>query len=198
MARAPVTGAAALRESKAALRRRMLDARDALDPAVRAASSQALTARVVALPAYRDAGCILAYASFGSEFITDALLENVMASGRVLVLPRVHRDRRELELFRIRDIERELTPGTWGIREPGPDCREPCSPDAVEFVLVPGVAFTPQGKRLGYGGGYYDRLIRRFTRRPPLVAAAFQLQVVQEIPCGPTDEDIDSVLTDQG
>ena len=64
-----------------------------------------------------------------------------------------------------------------------------------EAVLVPGVAFTPGGGRLGYGGGFYDALIRDWHSRVPLIAPAFELQVVQDLPLGPDDQLIDTVVT---
>jgi 5-formyltetrahydrofolate cyclo-ligase len=66
----------------------------------------------------------------------------------------------------------------------------------VDFVLVPGVAFTARCERLGYGGGYYDRLIPRFAGRPALVAAAYSLQIVPALPVSATDRSVDLVVTE--
>jgi 5-formyltetrahydrofolate cyclo-ligase len=85
--------------------------------------------------------------------------------------------------------------GTWGIREPLPTCQA-VALDTIDFVLVPGVAFTPRCERLGYGGGFYDRLIARFAQRPPLVAAAFALQMRERIPFGWNDRCVDLVISE--
>jgi 5-formyltetrahydrofolate cyclo-ligase len=66
----------------------------------------------------------------------------------------------------------------------------------VDFVLVPGVAFTARCERLGYGGGYYDRLIPQFAGRPALAAAAYSLQIVPEVPVTPSDRSVDLVVTE--
>jgi 5-formyltetrahydrofolate cyclo-ligase len=72
-------------------------------------------------------------------------------------------------------------------------------PDEIDFVLVPGVAFDPHGGRVGHGGGYYDRLLAAWPLPvPPLVAAAFELQVVPAVPVLPTDHRVDLVVTESG
>ena len=144
-------------EAKAAVRRAVLLRRDALPGAERALLSARIVATILDLPTYRDAGAVLAYASFGTELQTDELLRRVLADGKTLVLPRVERG--GLGLYEVRDLAGDLAPGTWGIREPEPDRCPPADPDGVGFALIPGVAFDRGARRLGYGGGFYDRLL---------------------------------------
>ena len=70
------------------------------------------------------------------------------------------------------------------------------APLSIEFVLVPGVAFTRRCERLGYGGGYYDGFIRTLARRPALIAGAFELQLLAELPMTDRDERVDLVVTE--
>ena len=183
--------------SKAALRREILARRDALHPAARARLSAAALARVVALDAFQRARVVLAYASFGSELDTRPFLRAVLAGGRALVLPRVDRGARRLALHEVRDLDTDLQPGTWGIPEPAPARCRAVALAEVDFVLVPGVAFDPSGGRVGYGAGYYDRLLAALAPpAPPLVAAAFELQVVPAVPVLPTDRRVDLVVTE--
>jgi 5,10-methenyltetrahydrofolate synthetase len=154
-------------------------------------------ARVAALDAFRRARVALAYVSFGSELETRPFLEEVLASGRALVLPRVERAARRLALHRVRDLDAELEPGTWGILEPVPGRCPPAPPGEIDFVLVPGLVFDPDGGRIGYGAGYYDRLLAAWPPPvPPLVAAAFELQVVPAVPVLPADHRVDLVVTE--
>jgi 5-formyltetrahydrofolate cyclo-ligase len=183
--------------AKGALRREILARRDAVDPAVRARQSAGALLRVAALPAFRQARVVLAYASFGSELDTGPFLRDVLASGRALVLPRVDRAGRRLALHRVRDLDADLEAGTWGIPEPAPDRCGPAAPGEIDFVLVPGLVFDPRGGRIGYGAGYYDRLLGAWPPPvPPLVAAAFELQVVPAVPVGPGDHRVDLVVTE--
>jgi len=183
-------------DRKRELRRTVLSARDALAQDTHRAASRAITARILALPEYANATAILAYLNFGSEFSTAELIAAILARGKALVLPRVDRDRRVLTLHRVDDLSDSVQPGIWGIREPDPQRCPEVAPESVDFVVVPGVAFTPKCARLGYGGGFYDWLIPAL--RPPvtLVAPAFALQVFEEIPTTPSDGYVERVVTE--
>src|SRR5262249_50098992 len=109
----------------------------------------------------------------------------------------IDRAARRLALHQVRDLERDLRAGTWGIREPDPTRCQTVAPVAIDFVLVPGLAFDPDGGRVGYGAGYYDRLLGEWPEPlPPLVAAAFDLQVVPVVPMAATDHRVDLVVTE--
>jgi 5-formyltetrahydrofolate cyclo-ligase len=163
----------------------------------RAACSRAITARLQGLDAYRSAATVLGYMSFGAEFETLEWAQQVLRDGKQLLLPRVNRDTRQLDLYQVQDLQRDLAPGAWNIPEPIPErCRMVDALDSVDFILLPGVAFTRDGARLGYGGGFYDKLLARMTHRPALVAAAFDVQLVDQLPLEPTDRRIEWLLTE--
>jgi 5-formyltetrahydrofolate cyclo-ligase len=182
--------------TKAEIRKRILAARDRVDAATRREFAARITPRLLALPAYREARCVMAYVGFGAEFDTAPFIADVLAQKKSLVLPRVERAARALRLHAVRDPETELAAGVWGIREPRPDLCAEVAPETVDFVLVPGVAFTARCERLGYGGGYYDRLIPGFASRAALVVAAYSLQIVPELPVTPSDRSVDLILTE--
>ena len=186
----------ALRDDKQRLRTRVLGLRAALDRAERAHLSHLITAQLLSLPEFERVGCVLAYLSFGSEFDTDEFVHALQARGCALVLPRIDLARRALTLHRVDDPDFDTLPGVWGIREPDPQRCPSADRADIDAVLVPGVAFTAAGGRLGYGGGFYDQLLRGWPGRVPLVAPAFQLQVVEDLPLGPDDEPIDTVVTE--
>jgi 5-formyltetrahydrofolate cyclo-ligase len=185
----------ALRSAKKALRASVNARRDALDAETRRRDSQAITAKLLALPEYRAAGVVCGYASFGSEFDTATFCSDVVAAGKRLLLPRVNRTARMLELREVKNLRDDLVAGVWGIREPAERCPI-IPPSAVEFLLVPGVAFTATGERLGYGGGFYDRLLSGLNAKTSRVAAAFALQVVDSIPAGPNDQRVHLIVTE--
>jgi 5-formyltetrahydrofolate cyclo-ligase len=179
------------------LRKAILARRDAMDAGTRIASSRAILDGITALDGYHASGLVLAYVGFGSELKTDALLRDVLDRGKTLMLPRVNRQERRLELYEVKDPARDLALGTWGIREPKSDRCPRAEPEAVGIVLVPGVAFDPGGGRLGYGGGYHDRLLARLPRpRPLMVAGAFELQIVEEVPLEEHDARVDLIVTE--
>ena len=182
---------------KADLRRRILAQRDALDPETHARLSAAIFDRIGAMPVVRAAHGVLAYVSFGSEPLTLPFLRAVLESGRTLALPRIDRATRQLALYRVDDLDEQLEPGPWGILEPMPLRCRPAEAGELDLVLMPGVAFDPRGGRVGYGAGYYDRLLAGWPApRPGLVAGAFDLQVVPEVPVLPDDHRVDHVVTE--
>lgn len=182
--------------AKAELRTEVLARRDALAPAARAALSARITGRLLQLDSLRAARTVVAYMSIKSEFATGAFVDHVLAQGKTLLLPRVEAGTSRLTLHRVTDLHNDLEPGVWGILEPRADSATAVPLSTVDWVLVPGVAFTRQGDRLGYGAGYYDRLIAGITHRPALVAGAFSVQLVDDLPTLPYDCSVDTVVTE--
>ena len=182
--------------SKSEIRKQVLARRDQLGVAERRSLSERITKRLLALDSYSSASCVMAYASFGSEFETGDFIADALARGKTLVLPRVERDGRALQLHRVRDPARQLVAGVWGIRQPRADLCPLVPASQLDFVLVPGVAFTRHCERLGYGGGYYDGFMRGLASRPPLIAAAFSVQILPALPVSEHDQYVDCVVTE--
>ena len=187
---------AAIGSLKTDLRKQVLARRDAMGADERWSSSGRITARLLELDAYRNAGCVMAYVGFGSEINTDRFVADTLSKDKTLVLPRVERGSRALKLYAVRDPENQLEAGVWGIRQPRADLCPEISASQIEFVLVPGVAFTRRCERLGYGGGFYDRFIRGLVPRPALVAAAFPLQILPALPVSERDQSVDCVVAE--
>ncbi|GAB4122432.1 MAG: 5-formyltetrahydrofolate cyclo-ligase [Sideroxydans sp.] len=187
----------ALAARKQAWRQRIIAARDQLTPNLRAHWSHEITRRLLELPAYQQAHTVLGYLNFGSELDTRHWAQQVLARGKQLLLPRVNKASRQLELYLVRDIEQDVAPGAFGIPEPLPaHCGRFETLASLDFVLLPGVAFTRQGVRLGYGGGYYDKLLARLPRRPTLAAGAFAVQLVDDLPQETTDQPVNWLVTE--
>ena len=184
-------------EAKATLREAVLRRREALSGEERLSLGGRIVANVLDLPSYERAGVVLAYASIGAELGTDEFLRRVLEDGKILLLPRVERG--GLKLYEVRDLVRDLASGTWGIREPLPDRCPAANLGTADFALVPGLAFDRRGWRLGYGGGFYDRLLSGgLADRTPLVAGAFEVQIVDEVPLDQHDVPVDVVVTEEG
>lgn len=191
----PEPQGAALRDAKRELRWRVLAERDALSEAARAAASRAIVARFLARPDFIAAQAVLLTIPFRNEWDTAPLVRAALAAGKIVAVPRVDRDARMLELRAIGDLARDVGPGFKDIPEPLEHCAL-LSRDAIDFVVVPGVAYDREGRRLGYGGGYYDRLLPLLSPRAARVAGAFDIQIVDRVPVGPNDVTIDAVVTE--
>ncbi len=186
-------------EVKAFLRKTVLGRRDAMDAGIRTALSRAIVRDLFDLAAYRRSGTVMAYVGFGSELQTDEFVFHTLEQGKTLLLPRVNRRKRGLDIYEVRDPVRDLEVGTWGIREPRPDRCARVDPDIIDFVLVPGLAFDARGGRLGYGEGFYDRLLASIlSTRTWLVAGAFESQRVERLPLDEHDVPMDVVVTENG
>jgi len=191
---APPVGAA-LRNAKRGVREQAIAARDALPSAARAAASAVIAATIAALPSFAGARTILVTLPFRSEWDSRLVVAHALAGGKTVVSPRVDPAARMLSLHRIADLARDVAPGYRHIPEPLEHCPVVACAD-VDWVLVPGVAFDAAGRRLGYGGGYYDRLLPLLPSHAPRIAGAFEAQIVAAVPFGPHDLTVDAIVTE--
>ena len=183
-------------EEKVRLRRDGLARRDA-EPG-REEKSAAIADRIRGFGAFRRAQVVCAYVGVKSEVATLALLEEVCGAGKRLVVPVVAGD--SLALIRI-VATAELAPARFGLLEPtAVVCQRPdrrVQPAEVDLVLVPGVVFDRRGGRIGYGKGYYDRLLARTRAGAVTLGLAFESQVVREVPMGPKDVHLQYLATER-
>ena len=180
-----------LKQAKWALRRAVLAERDALAADERSARSQAIADRVLGLPEATGAETVLAFWSFGSEVDTTPLLARLRSEGRTVALPRIEGSD-VVPVVATRGAP--MTETSFGAMEPATgrvlDVAE------LDLVVVPGVAFDRSCGRVGYGGGFYDRLLRGTREGATAIGAAFALQIVDEVPAGPIDRRLDAVVTE--
>jgi 5-formyltetrahydrofolate cyclo-ligase len=179
------------RRAKQAIRKKMRGVRAALPESARAARSTKLIDRVFELDAYQQAGVVLAFASLEHEVDTGRLVDAVRATKKRLVLPRVTDN--QLTLHEVFD-DTKLQPGSFSVPEPTADAPR-VEPGIVEFALIPALAVDVYGFRIGYGGGYYDRLIPSLVHASTC-AVAFDFQLVAEVPAFSFDVAVDWVVTD--
>jgi 5-formyltetrahydrofolate cyclo-ligase len=166
---------------KAAWRRAARAARAGLDAA---AWSEALVGALRAWPPYGRAATVAAYLAFGSEADLAGLFQDAAANepGRRFVLPRVAA-RGGLTLH---PLEAPRERHRFGMEEPV-QAAPAVLPEAVDLVLVPGLAFDRRGARLGYGGGHYDRLLPTLRPEVPRVGVAHPALQVERLPREPHD-----------
>ena len=181
--------------AKAEMRRRVLEARDALPAAERARLGAAICRRAAGLPEVLAAGTVMSFASFRSELDTRPLAEWALAAGKTLCLPRVLGPR-HMAAFRVTDPTADLTRGAWGIPEPREGLPE-MDPAAIDVVLVPGSVFDAAGRRCGYGGGFYDSYLPLTRPGIPWIGLAFEAQLVGALPCEPHDLAVTAIVTER-
>lgn len=180
--------------NKSELRERTLDVRRSLSTETVSVGSRAIVSRLKALPEFAQANCVLTYVSSkDNEVDTHGLIEDLLREGRTVLVPIAGRNR-SMEWSRLLSLD-ELAAGRFGILEPPPEARRiEAAPDG-SVVVVPGVAFTRDGWRIGYGGGYFDTFLARFTGTS--IAIAFEAQLLNSIPADEHDVPIDIVVTER-
>lgn len=179
--------------SKSAVRTEMRRLRENLVPADRAERSRRIAERLWTLPAFTRGRHVLFYAAAGGEVETLPLLEQWLAGGRTVILPRVEGD--GVTLVEVGQLE-DLSPGYRDILEPRRGTGQIVSWEEVDLALVPGLAFDLQGNRLGRGGGHYDRGLARIGRQALKIGLAFDFQIVERLPVEDRDIPVDLVVTE--
>jgi 5-formyltetrahydrofolate cyclo-ligase len=184
-----------LRDAKRALRDRIVGLREALPAATRASASQAIARRIAALASFERARCVILTLPYRSEWDARLLMRHALADGKTVAVPRVDTAARMLRALIVEDPDHDVEPGYRGIPEPRASCREMPRTD-IDWVLVPGIAFDAAGRRLGYGGGFYDRLLPLLRAAAPRIAGAFDVQIVDTVPAASHDVGVDCVVTE--
>jgi 5-formyltetrahydrofolate cyclo-ligase len=186
-----------LAELKRTLRRELRAARDGLDAQQREALTVCAVDRVLGLPVFQDVEklAVAGYIAVGGEISPAAVLGFVAASGGIVALPRVSDTPPRLRFHAVA-AGTSLRPGRYGIAEP-PETAPEIRASDLAAMIVPGLAFDAAGRRLGFGGGYYDGVIDDARAGgAAIIGLAYDFQIVDRVPAGPGDRGVDVVVTD--
>ena len=148
------------------------------------------------LPEFLSGRTILFYASFRSEVETLSIIRASLKMRKRAVLPKVDSEGHRLQLYEIKDLD-ELAPGFMGILEPLQTEARSMQLDDLDVAVIPGAGFDYSGNRLGYGGGYYDILLSGRKKEAPIIAIAYEEQLVDRIPAEKHDVKVDIIVTDE-
>lgn len=176
--------------AKRALRAHVRSTRASLPASVRAVASRGIAERLADAVRAAGARTVGLYAATAEEVDLDPLAARLLGGGCQVALPLVSGPA-ELSFHLVAAMPTAV--GSFGIREPDPAAPQAAS---LDLVVVPGLAFDPRGGRIGYGRGFYDRWLAAQRPRPRAVGACFGVQVVDEVPRGPFDVDLDAVVTE--
>jgi 5-formyltetrahydrofolate cyclo-ligase len=177
---------------KAALRKQIRGILQRISPAAREAASAQARALLKEQSIWKNAASVLFFASVSNEVDVWPLLEEALHTGKTAALPRFDSADQSYVACRVQNLRSEIVTGEFGIREPAVKCAEiPFS--KFDLALVPGAAFDLRGCRLGRGRGFYDRLLVEV--RGIKCGVAFDEQIVNEVPAGTLDVQLDFILT---
>lgn len=176
---------------KAELRKKILQEMKAISQKQKQVMDQALTERFLNHPFYQEAKTIATYLSFPHEFQTQELIEQALKDGKKVLIPKTYpKGRMDFVVYH----PQQLVKTSFGLLEPQGDLKV-VEPSQIDLIHVPGLVFTREGYRIGYGGGYYDRYLEHFTGQSLSTIYPFQ---VQEFNSEDHDIPVQEVLTYEG
>ena len=176
---------------KSELRKQVLQEMKAISLEQKQFIDQALTERLLQHPFYQEAKVIASYLSFSHEFQTQELIDQALKDGKKVLIPKTYpKGRMDFVVY----DPQQLVKTSFGLLEPQGDL-EVVPASQIDLIHVPGLAFSKEGYRIGYGGGYYDRYLEHFTGHT--LSTIYPCQIQDFIP-EKHDIPVEEVLTDEG
>ncbi len=180
------------------IRARYKELRARLSPQEISSRSERVRRNLLHLPEFERANCIGIYLPKpgSGEVDTFPLLE--LAEEKKILVPWVDPVRDRIFFSEVSGPS-DLEPGFFGIPEPKPQRRKPVKAEEMDVVLVPGICFDLEGRRLGFGRGYYDRFLAEYYQWPGSLAigVAYEFQVLEKLPEGSSDQRVSILVTDE-
>ena len=158
----------------------------------RISSGKKIIETIIKMPAYHEACVIFCFAGVRSEIDTKLLLVDALSNEKTLGLPKC-RENNEMDVFSIRNLS-ELQKGFYGLLEPNDSCRL-IAPEKIDLCIVPCLACDKEGRRMGKGGGYYDRYLSRCNGLK--ICVCREALILDEVPVDSFDVQMDIVVTEK-
>lgn len=182
---------------KNTLRKKVLEERAQLTNEEVLAKSSSIKERLFQTKEFQAANFIFSFISFKDEVFTHEIIREALAMGKRIGVPITIDKPRKMLVSELKDFDQELEEGFYNILTPKKEFERIVSPDTVDLVLVPGLAFDKYGYRVGYGGGYYDRFFAQLDKDIPKLGLCFDLQIYPPVPRDSYDIAIDYIITEE-
>lgn len=189
-----------MKEKKEKIRIQTLEKRCLLSEQQTREKSRRIFEKLMLLKAFKESFVILCYVDFRNEVITRDFIKDCLGMGKRVTVPRIEKvaqNHSEMKALEIRNPENDLEKGHFGILEPVKEIHCEVSPWEIDLVVVPGVAFSRDRHRIGYGAGYYDRFLQQVRESCLKVGIAFECQMVDSIPVEAHDIPLDLIITEE-
>lgn len=187
-----------IKKQKALLRKRILAFRRAQSPEEIREKSEKIRQRLFAFPTFCKAQAILFYLAIEDEVQTEKMISESLHRDKRVAVPLIDWQRREILPSELKDPQKDLEVGIQKIPQPRKNFYRSISPASIDLVIVPGVVFDKKGNRLGFGAGFYDRFLGKLSEKTNLIALAFELQLVDNVPSQSHDIAVDYLITERG
>ena len=159
--------------------------------------SNKITNKFLELETVKNAESVMTYVSFRKEVQTYNLMERLLDEGYILYVPYTIKEKITLGIAEINDLDKDWKPGVFGVSEPLKSLRTEIVPDDLDIIVVPGVVFTKEGYRIGYGGGFYDGFLGENGKDKLKIAFTYDQFIVDKIPVEDHDIPVDMIITEK-
>ncbi len=182
--------------NKKEIRKRCEEVRIAIPKAEKAILDRLIEKNLFEWNLFQKARYIFCYVSFRSEIDTFRILKISIDTGKIVSVPKINIKTGEMRSLIIPDIDKSIVPGEYGILEPIGTCRE-LDYTKLDLIIAPGLAFTIKGERLGYGGGFYDKFLKR-CRKTTVCALSYDRLILSSLPVKENDIPVDYLISESG
>lgn len=181
---------------KHSIRNNVLQMRESHPANERGEKSREIMKRLLSLDDFSDAITVMLYVSIKGEVETREIIRDCLSIGKKVAVPIADKENRTLSVAEIKSLE-DLREGSFSILEPSEDFVRLLNPEEVDVVIVPGIAFDRKGNRIGYGFGYYDNFLKTVRPDCRIIALAYELQIVEDVPVDSNDVKIGKIVTEK-
>ncbi len=183
-------------KKKSVIRKKLLEERNQLNKQWILSQSQAVAAQLRTLNLLKRSKNILVYLSKEQEVQTEAVIKDLFEMGKCLFVPVVDKNSPDLKISQLSGLDIEFQLGPFGIREPVEKFLNFVPSTKIDTVILPGVAFDLFGTRIGFGKGYFDRLLSEISENILKIALAYDFQILPKIPRTREDIPINIIVTE--
>ncbi|MBZ4225304.1 5-formyltetrahydrofolate cyclo-ligase [Bacillus wiedmannii] len=184
-----------MREEKVRLRKQKIEHMNSLSEERYTTLSEKIAFSLYAQKEWAEAKTIGITLSMENEVNTYPIIEKAWEEGKKVVVPKCNKGTRTMSFRQISNFD-QLEIVYMNLREPIPALTEEVNADEIDLQIVPGVAYTERGERIGYGGGYYDRYLMHYKGKT--LSLAYSFQIVEHIPVEPFDKNVEKIITEKG
>ena len=183
-------------EDKGRLRKKILALRNNMSKDDAAQKSSVIMEKLTEMDVYKKSSVVFVYMDFNHEVRTFSLIEKMLSEKKRVVIPYTDTVNTVIIPSELKSMEEDLVLCKFGYYEPVYEKLLPVNPEEFDLVIVPGVVFDKKLRRIGFGKGYYDRILSRLNKDAKSIAVAYDFQVLDEIPTEDHDVKMDMIITE--
>lgn len=157
--------------------------------------SERIKEQVFHMDEFKDAKTILFYVSYDNEVYTHEMIKESLEIKKQVIVPKTNMNNHTILCSALAKWD-DLAAGAYNILEPRQECLKEISPESIDLIVIPGIAFDCQGNRIGHGMGYYDRLLKKKSNAHCL-GLAFEFQIVEKISSEKHDVQVKKIVTEK-